>query len=70
MPCGSTRCHESLVNQRVSFTHRGEKATLFHGDKATLGEYEIEVLTAQRVTYASRCADAGLPGIAFTIRRR
>lgn len=66
---GSTRCHESLINHRVSFAHRGENASRFHGEKATLGEFEVEVLTAQNVTYASRCADAGLPGIAFTIRR-
>ena len=71
--CGSrgrTRCHEALVNLRLSFEHRGETASLFHGEKATLGEFEIEALTAQKVTYASRCADAGLPGVAFTIRRR
>lgn len=67
---GSTRCHESLINQRVSFTHGGEKASLFHGDRATMGEFEVEVLTAQKVRYAPRCADAGLPGVAFTIRRR
>lgn len=67
---GSTRCHEALVNRRLSFGHRGETESLFHGEKATLGEFEVEALTAQKVTYSSRCADAGLPGVAFTIRRR
>ena len=66
---GSTKCHESLVNLPLKITHGGQAATIHHGDTAQLGDYEIKALTAQRVTYASRCADAGLPAVSLTISR-
>lgn len=66
---GSTKCHEQLVNRPVSITHGGEQRLLIHGSRAVVGEFEVHVLTAQKVKYAPRCADAGLPGVSFTIRR-
>jgi hypothetical protein len=66
---GSTKCHEQLVNLQLSVTHGSERRVLHHGSRAEVGEFEVHVLTAQKVKYAPRCADAGLPGVSFTIRR-
>ena len=66
---GSTKCHESLVNVPLTIAHAGHTVTVHHGETARLGDYEIKALTVQRVRYASRCADAGLPAISFTVRR-
>ena len=70
--CGSrarTKCHEALVNLPLSFEHAGKSAVLHQGEHGRVGEFEIEVLTAQKVTYSPRCADAGLPGVSFVIHR-
>lgn len=70
--CGSrgrTKCHSALVNLPLSIAHRGTRVVLHHGERAKLGAFEVRVLTAQKVTYAPRCADAGLPGVSFVIRR-
>mgnify|MGYP000430354514 CR=1 FL=1 len=63
---GRTKCHESLVNVPVIV---GGK-TIYNGESATVGEFEVRVLTAQKVKYSSRCADAGVPTLSFTVARR
>lgn len=66
---GSTKCHASLVNLPLKISHGGQSATIHHGEVAHLGDYEIKALTVQRVAYAARCADAGLPAVSVTIAR-
>lgn len=66
---GRSKCHEALVNLPLAFEHAGERKVLLQGEKARVGEFEIDALVAQQVTYAPRCGDAGLPGVSFTIRR-
>jgi hypothetical protein len=64
-----TRCHTSLVNLRLSIEHAGERKVLVQGESARLGEFAVDALVAQKVIYNPRCADAGLPGVCFVIRR-
>jgi hypothetical protein len=66
---GRTKCHEALVNLPLTIDHAGERKVLYQGERLRMGEFEIHALTAQKVTYASRCADAGLAGVSFTIQR-
>lgn len=71
-PCASrdrTKCHEAMVNLPLVFEHGGARTALYQGQAARAGDFEIRVLTAQKVRYSSRCADAGLPGVSFTITR-
>lgn len=63
---GRTKCHESLVNVPVLV---GGKS-IYHGESATVGEFEVRVFTSQKVKYSSRCADAGVPALSFTVARR
>lgn len=63
---GRTKCHESLVNVPVIVGG----TSLYHGESATVGEFEVRVLTSQKVKYTSRCADAGVAGLSFTVTRR
>jgi hypothetical protein len=67
---GRTDCHESLINVPVTIRHDGSGVTLHQGEASPLGDFQVRVLTAQNVTYTSRCADAGLTGISLTISRR
>lgn len=70
--CGSrgrTKCHSALVNLPLVVEHEGARVSLHHGERARVGSFEVRVLTAQKVTYAPRCADAGLPGVAFVAQR-
>jgi hypothetical protein len=67
---GRTDCHESLINVPMRVRHAGSSVTLHHGEASPLGDFVVRVLTAQEVTYASRCADAGLTGISLSISRR
>ena len=62
---GRTKCHESLVN--VPLIVDGQ--SLYHGESARVGEFEVRVLTAQKVRYSSRCADAGLPHVSYPVAR-
>jgi len=66
---GRTKCHEALVNLPLSIEHAGERKVLFQGETARAGEFEIDALVAQKVTYRSGCADAGLPGVCVIIHR-
>jgi hypothetical protein len=67
---GRTKCHTELVNVPLTVEHAGERKELYHGERASLGEFEVRVLTAQQVTYSPRCADAGLAGVSLIIERR
>ena len=65
-----TKCHEALVNLPLRVTTNGAEAvTLHQGERKTVGGFEVHALASQKVTYRDRCADAGVPGVAFTIRR-
>lgn len=66
---GRTKCHEALVNLPLTVDYAGARKVLYQGERLHMGEFEIHALTSQKVTYASRCADAGLPGVSFTIQR-
>ena len=65
----SSRCHESIVNLPLVVVHGEERRSLHQGETARVGDFEVRLLTSQRVTYSSSCADAGLPGVSFTIAR-
>lgn len=62
---GRTKCHKALVNRPLIVEGR----PFHHGDTARAGGFEVRVLMAQKITYDSRCADAGRPGISFTVTR-
>lgn len=62
-------CYESITNAILRVTHGGESADLFNGQTSRLGPYHIRCLTAQKVKYSSRCADAGLPSLSYVIAR-
>jgi hypothetical protein len=62
-------CLESDVNAILRVEHANATAGLFHGDGATLGAYRVRCLTARTVTYRAGCADAGVFGVSYTIRR-
>lgn len=67
---GSTKCHPTMVNLPLIVASGGTEKTLHHGETAVLGDYVVQPLTAQRVTYSPRCADAGVPGVSLIITRR
>jgi hypothetical protein len=67
---GRTDCHEASVNLPLIVRHGGSRVELYHGQTASLGGYIVRALTVQRVDYSSRCADAGVPAVSFTIERK
>jgi len=66
---GRSTCHDALVNLPLIITRGAESRTIYHGQSATLGGYRIDALSVQKVKYSSRCADAGLAAISFTITK-
>jgi hypothetical protein len=64
-----SKCYDAVRNSRLEVRHRGETAVLYQGEKARLGPYVITCLIAQEVTYTDACADAGLFGVSYVIRR-
>ena len=70
--CGNratSSCYDSIVNLQLSVSFGGQEARLFPGESARLGGYEVHCRIAQVIEYSSRCADAGLHGVSYTIRR-
>jgi hypothetical protein len=65
-----TECYESVRDARLRVAHAGTSATLYQGESANLGEYRVTCLTAEEVTYRSRCADAGRVVLSYVIERR
>ncbi len=65
-----TECYESVRDARLRVAHAGKSATLYQGESANLGEYRVTCLTAEEVTYRSRCADAGRVVLSYVIERR
>jgi len=63
------RCYDAIVNQRLHVARNNESVELMNGESALLGGYRLHALTAQKVTYNSSCADAGIDGVSFTIAR-
>jgi len=66
---GVDPCFESEVNAVLSVEHADTTARLFQGESLTLGDYRVRCLTARTVAYSDRCADAGVFGISYTVRR-
>ncbi len=70
--CGSrleSECYEAVRNLGLAVEHAGRRVVLFQGESAVLDDYRVDCLIAQEVTYSSRCADAGLPGVSYVITR-
>ena len=65
----SDRCYEGIFNATVRFTHDGRSVTLYQGERARLGRYEVVCFLAQQVVYRKGCADAGLLNVSYEIRR-
>ena len=66
---GATKCHESMTNLRLLVEHGGARDTLHHGETITIGGYDVQALSVQRIVYSPRCADAGLPAVSLVIAR-
>jgi hypothetical protein len=62
-------CYDGLYNLRLVVTHAGRTVRLMHPDSGRLDDYLITCRLAQRVVYNSKCADAGLPGVSWTMDR-
>lgn len=62
-------CYEAVRNVGLAVEHQGRRAVLFQGESAVLDRYRVDCLIAQKITYSSRCADAGLPGVSYVITR-
>ncbi len=63
------KCYDAIYNLPLRVSRQGKSATLFHGDSTRLGTYRVTCLTAQKVIYNDRCADAGLHGVSYAITR-
>ena len=62
-------CYDSIVNQKLVVSRGTETVELMNGQAGELGGYRVYVLTAQKVTYNGRCADAGVDGVAVAVSR-
>jgi hypothetical protein len=62
-------CFDSIINLELRVRHAGAAATLYHGDVARLGRYEVRCLIAQKAVSNARCADAAPHGVSYTITR-
>jgi hypothetical protein len=71
-PCrsrGHSECYDALYNRRLRAIMDGRTLVLFHPHSGFLGNYRLTCLTAQRVIYNKRCADAGQTAVSWTLER-
>ena len=64
---GASDCYTSRINVPIRVSHGSKSVVLHHPDRARLGDYEVQVLTSERISYSPQCADAGLIGVSLTI---
>jgi hypothetical protein len=70
--CSSRRsdtCLDAVVNLPLQVRSADGSVELHNGESARLGTFRVTCLTAQAVSYSSRCADAGLPAVSYMIVR-
>jgi hypothetical protein len=62
-------CFRSAVNRALAVAHGDARATLYHGDVARFGDFEVRCLIAQDVDYGGRCPDFAFHAVSFTVAR-
>ena len=68
-PRSANRCYDEITNLPLEIRTGASTLVLMQGEVGQIEAFRARCLTAQRVVYSDRCADAGLIGVSYLIVR-